>query len=285
MATINKKPVEQLKTPTPRDVVYDFLLKLEPKPGVNACFIQVDSVGRIVNRGINDGCHYSFKSISGSHTIGSAFKPSDEEWETYGKALFDWINDPNLSPWRIFTPYLEWVFDPKRNIPLGWIAGPEIVESVHFNFLKNFAIFCRNSTEKHYCFRVWKRLVDKGLDPRDAFYLCVYFKITDESSTEIYRWSVPDGGHWCLTDYHTGSRYKLDWEKYQSGCISTAISPPINGYFITEEEKKKYSRFSWDGMKPERRQSKFGGTLEIYDIDDIIEHFKQWKEKHVKVQD
>lgn len=251
-----------------------FLVKAKGKINANT-HLQAKNTELVVLQG---ACHANLREppvrggnlISIATHIGITPKTLD-----IGNSFLEWVLDNRISPWKKVLNYgHELVVDPQDKIPVGVILPQETLESVPFNFIKNFCILLRIFSEKSLVSSEWYNFVHKfKLDPRDAFYLVSGFNKNGENYTrETLNLS---GWHHPITDNYSG--VYLDWNKYWTGNINSCCrGQTINGYFGTNTPVPSFSQVELETHKLER------GTfnprpIRVLKDDDLVSQFNNWK--------
>ena len=201
-------------------------------------------------------CHALTHDHPSAKVIGASFTETPEN-SYMTKMFWDWITG-ETSPWRLLHP-IHPVYRSNGCIN-GWYVTEDVISKVPFNFIKNFMILTRTVTEYAQNFYFWKMLVDSGMDPADAMYLCVYFTLDPKTNKIGNIQRTNNGGHWAITDNYYGKLlkekayanlpeywFKFDWKKFRKGGINldNKFLEKINTYFLTTLAKDdSYEQFN-----------------------------------------
>jgi hypothetical protein len=266
----------------------DFLNKIPP--GTTGGYFKYANM-----MAINHGCHASFTPGHSSKYIVSGLCPSVQQ-QSLAEKFWNWISGP-ISPWRLL---FQGEYQPKiylnDGLFKGWYIEGKAQEYLPENMLKNFAILTRSFTEKNNKYIIWEMLLNKGLDPRDAFYICssLFYgngAITHDSTSIA-------GGHWPITDYtpprkdmeHIYPNNRLNWKIFYSGQINTSpvhnpnsyYNQKINYLFELRDSKSDYLPFNpYQELSLKEFKGRFS-SIKSFDLDEIIDKFNKWKSVYVK---
>ena len=252
-------------------------------------------------------CHATMTKPSGkSKYLFGGFTPYDASKTDLTMRVWDWMSDPNKSPWRkLLRDGVELAYRTEDKVLVGWVIQGPILDELPWQFFKNFAIATRVVAEKHKSFELWDYLVRTcHLDECDAFFLVSRMqtvlndpkKLTEDKNFNI------QGGHWPITDfdprhiYSYGVKekdikencYKLDWNAFRTGEIhdhknkKSHYSPNvfqqpenINGFF---QNKLSYMPWMIDKIPKKFTEGRFN-KAEYYDLDDVLDSFYKWQDE------
>lgn len=247
---------------------FDRALKFVPN-AANAHFaswLQEESVCHQVNA----ACHAHFFTHEAIDLFVTSFMtdPNDSVAQEVFRAFRTWVFGPK-SPWRMITQQPD-CFINERAV----VFGPETLGAINLNFLKNFAVLLRLPAERIPQMKIWHEFVKRGLDPRDAFLLCIYLKEVDGKYI-VWEFQDHNTSHWPLVQ-------SLDYKKFWHGQVDQASSNyRINGFFYAAEGWNFIVTDRFTKGEVIKTTPLFGGERRycMIDLDLVIEGFLKAKQK------
>ncbi len=233
-----------------------------------------------------DYCHRYLSVDRNTKHMASMVRCRLENLDVFNKA-WAWITSP-ICPWFSLSNMVTLVRD-KNDMPLYWEAGEDFFKAHSQEMIKNFSILTRQLYEKEFRWKLWARLVDDGLDPREAFYVASFFYPLEARPDEYY-FTYADmssnGAHWPINDHATYYAAILDWYLYWNGIPRQKVDKKGHTYCQVNQfcvqaswaEKNKYIPFNNQDLKTKIVKTSFD-RLEAVVYESIIPAFRKWAEK------
>lgn len=222
-------------------------------------------------------CHANLQAPSqGWKTLGSGFIVVPRT-QHLGELYWEWITG-NESPWRdLLVNGIKPVYSKHTSYQTGWILPEETLKEADFRLLKNFCIATRPIYEKSEKLQVWKELIDKGLHPSEAFFLCSFFRKTHGNNNLTLDYVSAQGAHWPTTaDKFNLFRFKSGKPNYFTDRW---------GINIIWKDKQELSDWH-DLISIFQRSGKLIKTqfssVTIYDLDEILDIYRKKRDEIIK---
>lgn len=216
--------------------------KYYPNSVANGTYAYYDSKHKI-NAVTSYICHNTFNPTESYYErdllIATGIHTSPETKEL-ADSFISWAFDPQKSPWRKIIQdksNYEFVYGDDGVIR-GVIFSPYVFASVNWKFIRNFCVALRFTQEYNNQLTAWKKILDEGIDPRDA-YILVRSTIGPNLQHHI-RYGGHNGSHWPLTGNKfsvNNQHYGFDWDKYWNGNIDQTVESnghSFNGFFYSK---------------------------------------------------
>ncbi len=286
------RPYENLLPDTP-DVIKcrEFLLKNVKTLGVNS------GTGMIISDTyeascINGPCHASLHLndfYMNPRIACGAVNPNKEQFPTTMRVL-EWIF--NASPWEdMFKDGFEVVWG-KDDLPKGIIFSETCCKKFPADLFKNIFILFRCIQEFYTSFQAWESLVDNGVHPDDAFFLCRLFALVGDNNFSPSAHPYLEGWHWPIwyerCNYSGVKSQKtikeqFDWDAWYSHKFNNLTNRNMNEQIYNRFFMKKGDKPSPDLLQVNSiqftKKSRFS-SVSVLDSESILKAYNSWKDEY-----
>lgn len=181
--------------------------------------------------GLNAACYYSLFAQNTNLKNAAIYLtgPSVGSKEESGfNRFWEWCSTPNeYNPWRsILKGPVESIRDSSGRF-IGFHIPNYLLGRSRANDWKNWLTVPRTYHHFHSHWKAWLRMVESGVRPDVAYFLCTYLHVTDSNHLEFR--TIPNLNHWFFWE-------TLDFTRYEKSVLDSEAALTCRvfdgGYFF-----------------------------------------------------